>query len=135
MKEITKHKKPVNGAPAIASQKLTFLCSPPKTLGPEIREEISNNLEPPHAGREVFVPYYFRGSHLYVLQKCCPIYLEAFPIFLLPLNPITQPISYYSDSMVQTPLSSRPSERRSREFGCQGSIIHAPSYQMSPNNV
>lgn len=76
-----KHKEAANEAHEIARP---FLRTDFGKLAAETRESIFLNLlatPPPHAGREVSVPYHLRASHLAVLHTCRQMYLEAFPIF------------------------------------------------------
>lgn len=61
-----------------------FLTTSLGKLPPEIREKVFFNLlesPPPHAGREVSVPYHLQASHLAILSTCRQLYLEAFPVF------------------------------------------------------
>ncbi|CAD6579947.1 MAG: hypothetical protein ASARMPRED_009304 [Alectoria sarmentosa] len=81
---IAKHQETADHTREIASQGQPFLRTHFGKLPPEIREEIFINLlatPPPHAGREISVPYHLKASHLEILHTCRHIYLEAFAVF------------------------------------------------------
>ncbi|CAF9931685.1 MAG: hypothetical protein ALECFALPRED_005077 [Alectoria fallacina] len=79
-----KHQETADHTREIASQGQPFLQTHFGKLPREMREEIFINLletPPPHAGREVSVPYHLKATHLDILHTCRQVYLEAFAVF------------------------------------------------------